>query len=164
MAVYMIRAGADGPVKIGHAGDPRARLSDLQTGHWEKLRIIRLFEGSADEEAVLHVRFSSLHIKGEWHSFSQEMLEDVGLRELALPIQSRTVKPGIHLDWPKNTGLPAPADLQKIAGSLGRTLAEVCREAGIAPSTFCRWKNGTTKPRLDVFERFINATEHEPVA
>ena len=92
MPVYMIRAGEDGPVKIGRAEDPKERLSNLQVGHWEKLRIIRLFDGSVDEEAALHARFLGLHIKGEWHSFSQEMMQDVGLRELALPKTERLSK------------------------------------------------------------------------
>ena len=56
------------------------------------------------------------------------------------------------------------ADIEERAKKAGKTMAEVCREAGIAPSTFSRWKNGTTKPLLDVFERLMKATEHEPVA
>jgi DNA-binding XRE family transcriptional regulator len=93
MAVYMIRAGESGPVKIGHSYDPEIRLGQLQISHWEKLRIIRLFEGGEVEERYLHDRFSDLYIRGEWHSFSRAMLGDVGLVEICpepIPIISIT--------------------------------------------------------------------------
>jgi hypothetical protein len=49
----MIRAGDNGPVKIGTSNQPFERLIALQTAHYEKLRIIRLFEGGEAEEAML---------------------------------------------------------------------------------------------------------------
>lgn len=82
MAVYMIRAGENGPVKIGHSHDPEIRLGQLQISHWETLRIIRIFEGGEIEEQYLHDRFIDLHIRGEWHSFSKAMLGDIGLVEI----------------------------------------------------------------------------------
>lgn len=85
MAVYMIRAGESGPVKIGHSTEPEMRLSQLQVCHWETLRIIRLFEGGEPEEFLLHERFIDLHIRGEWHSFSRAMMGSVGLVEIDSP-------------------------------------------------------------------------------
>jgi Meiotically Up-regulated Gene 113 (MUG113) protein len=85
MPVYMIRAGM-GPVKLGHTNDHRKRLNELQVAHYERLRIIRLFEGGEPEEASLHLRFADLHLRGEWFSFSKLMLGDVGLVDYRDPV------------------------------------------------------------------------------
>lgn len=92
MPVYMIQAGGDrGPVKIGF-GDPQERLSNLQVAHYERLHIIRLFEGDAPEESALHCLFEDLWIRGEWHNFSRKMLGDVGLVELPIPGKPEPIK------------------------------------------------------------------------
>lgn len=82
MAVYLIQAGGLPIVKIGKANCPVTRLAQHQTGHWETLKIIRLWVGDHAEESMLHRRFSDLHIRGEWFSFSKAMLGDVGLVEI----------------------------------------------------------------------------------
>lgn len=84
MAVYFIRAGVHGPVKIGRSTMPAKRLADLQTPHWEPLMILRLFRGGEEEEAQMHQRFAALHIRGEWFQFCITMLGDVGLVETSL--------------------------------------------------------------------------------
>lgn len=53
--------------------------------------------------------------------------------------------------------LLTPADIERLAAAAGRTMAAVCRDAGVAPSTFTRWKNGTTEPTLDVYRRLVQA-------
>lgn len=82
MAVYMIRAGVNGPMKIGKADDPMHRVRNLQCGCWERLSLVRVFEGDLDQERHLHVRFKDLHIMGDWFHFSRSMLDDVGLVEI----------------------------------------------------------------------------------
>jgi hypothetical protein len=81
MAVYMIRAGEDGPVKIGKAVDPIERMAVLQTYHFLTLHIMRVFEGGEVEERALHQRFARLRIRGEWFAFAPELQGDVGLPE-----------------------------------------------------------------------------------
>lgn len=75
MPVYLIQAGETGPVKIGWAKRPEARLRELQTGNGERLRILRLFEGSRIDEARLHAAFAARRLYGEWFDFSPEMLD-----------------------------------------------------------------------------------------
>lgn len=72
MAVYIIRAGYSGPVKIGKADCVPDRVRDLQTAHYEELRIIRVIH--ADAERQFHRHFSHLRIRGEWFHFDDEML------------------------------------------------------------------------------------------
>lgn len=40
-----------------------------------------------------------------------------------------------------------------MAKDRGITIAEVCRRAGIAHTTFGRWRRGETEPTLDVYRR-----------
>ena len=85
MPVYAIRAGENGPVKFGHAKAPLARLTAFQTPHYEILRLVRLWEGAFREEQKLHLLFADLRIMGEWFSWSQRVMGDVGLTVIPLP-------------------------------------------------------------------------------
>ncbi len=82
MPVYIIRAGNTGMVKIGVAEKPDQRRRELQTAHWESLRIIRVIEGQRPAERWLQQRFAAQHIRGEWYRFCDEMLT-VDMRDLA---------------------------------------------------------------------------------
>jgi len=53
--------------------------------------------------------------------------------------------------------LLTPAEIEAAAARAGLRMAEVCRRAGIAPSTFSRWKSGQTMPSIDVYERLVAA-------
>ena len=88
MAVYLIRAGVTGPVKLGHASsceDALRRLAALQVAHWETLHLLRMWEGDERAEGQLHARFADLRIRGEWFGFSRLMLADVGLPVIDIP-------------------------------------------------------------------------------
>lgn len=74
MATYIIQAGPTGPVKIGRADDPEARLASLQTGQAEELRIIRLVDTPYDCEAAFHERFAAQRLRGEWFRFDADMM------------------------------------------------------------------------------------------
>ncbi|HEY6254511.1 MAG TPA: GIY-YIG nuclease family protein [Xanthobacteraceae bacterium] len=83
MPVYMIQAGGEhGPVKIGVTDDVEKRLIGMQTGNHQRLVVLRLFEGGAAEERLLHERFADHRLDGEWFSFSKQMLSDVELTEM----------------------------------------------------------------------------------
>lgn len=82
MAVYFIRAGLDGDVKIGTSANPIKRLQGLQTGHAQKLFLIRLLDGGKPEERELHERFNDHRKYGEWFSFVPAMMADVGLMDI----------------------------------------------------------------------------------
>lgn len=91
MPVYLIRAGETGPVKIGHGKDVLRRLANLQIGSSEKLTLLRVLVGGADEEAALHHRFRHLHARGEWFSFTPDMLGDLGLVDQIIPRTKREI-------------------------------------------------------------------------
>jgi len=52
--------------------------------------------------------------------------------------------------------LLTPADVERLARSLGITMAEVCRRAGVATSIFTRWKSGQTRPGYRNYQRIYD--------
>jgi hypothetical protein len=75
--VYFIAAGdvaVDGtPVKIGWAGDPQARLSDLQSGHHAELVLVAAVPGGVGLEAHFHAELAADRLRGEWFSSSPSL-------------------------------------------------------------------------------------------
>lgn len=49
------------------------------------------------------------------------------------------------------------SDIEARAGLAGISMAEVCRRAGVAQSTFTRWKAGKTEPTLDIYRKLRDA-------
>jgi hypothetical protein len=74
MPVYFIRAGENGPVKIGTAESVHGRLRELQCGNHLELTVLRTIEGGRSEESALHRRYEHLRSRGEWFAFTPDML------------------------------------------------------------------------------------------
>lgn len=72
--IYFIRADVVGYIKIGHAGDPAARLADLQTASPVPLSLIQTAPGGREEEADLHCRFAGARLHGEWFLPTSDLL------------------------------------------------------------------------------------------
>lgn len=61
---YFIQSVRGGPIKIGWSSvDVRARLSSLQTGNPEELRVLGTVK---DSELQMHGQFAQYRIRGEW--------------------------------------------------------------------------------------------------
>jgi Meiotically up-regulated gene 113 len=69
--VYLIRAN-DGRYKIGIAKNPNQRISQLQTGNSDKLKLIETYqsENASKIESALHNRYSHARNVGEWFDLS----------------------------------------------------------------------------------------------
>lgn len=52
--------------------------------------------------------------------------------------------------------LLSPQDIEQLGADAGLSVADICRRAGIAHSTFTRWRKGDTEPTLDVYRRIRN--------
>lgn len=63
---YVIRAGNDGPIKVGKAMDPESRLAELQTGSWQELQLLHVVPGYGEMERRFHLKLKSSNIRGEW--------------------------------------------------------------------------------------------------
>ena len=55
-----------------------------------------------------------------------------------------------------------PEQIEAAADAAGLSIAEVCRRAGIAQSTFGRWKAGRTEPTMAVYRRICAAVMTQP--
>jgi transcriptional regulator with XRE-family HTH domain len=51
-----------------------------------------------------------------------------------------------------------------LAKARGLTIAQLCARAGIAHSTFTRWRSGRTSPTLDVYQRLVDVARGASVA
>lgn len=65
---------------------------------------------------------------------------------------------------PAMDDLLTPQDIERMAKDRGITIAEVCRRAGIAHTTFGRWRRGETEPTLDVYRRIRAVVVPPPAA
>ena len=80
--VYLIQSGETQNYKIGiFTEDPKTRLSQLQTGNPERLKIIRYWMIEEDHEitnveSLLHKQFRKKKIRGEWFTLEvKDMFE-----------------------------------------------------------------------------------------
>lgn len=152
MPVYFIQSGEGGPVKIGTAEDVAARLRELQCGNPETLVVLRTIEGGRAEEVACHRHFSALRIRGEWFSFAPEML-------IFVPPVVAAPAVNTNAEIIARRPLARPEEIERLAAERGKSIRDVCAEAGIARTTFSRWKAGVTSPTLDVYRRIVEAVE-----
>jgi hypothetical protein len=62
--IYLVQAG--NRLKIGIARDIGKRISGMQSGNPEIIRLIGAFHGGRAEEQALHTQLSAYKIRGEW--------------------------------------------------------------------------------------------------
>jgi len=76
--VYFVRAGEDGPIKIGVSSDVDGRIKSLQTDAPAELHLLAVLDGAGrDVEQSLHVRFADGRLTGEWFQPTDELLATV---------------------------------------------------------------------------------------
>lgn len=73
--VYFIQCQTTMLIKIGFAGDPMSRLSNLQCGSPTKLRIVAQVRKPQIYEKELHEKFAAHRRHGEWFFPGMELLE-----------------------------------------------------------------------------------------
>lgn len=89
--VYFVKAGPDGPIKIGSTGNIEKRIASLQTGCPYKIEILGIIECEAASklERDLHRKFSSTRIdNSEWFRWSEDLQNTID-RETRPPVPSR---------------------------------------------------------------------------
>lgn len=64
--IYVISQGESAIVKIGHGGNPKKRVTELQTGSPIPLVLQWTHEGDENLEGHLHAVFKEYRIRGEW--------------------------------------------------------------------------------------------------
>jgi hypothetical protein len=87
MKVYFILDSASNAVKIGKANNAQQRLSDLQTGNPNPLKLIHEINCESEEqsfllEQTLHKKFKKLRISGEWFIYDELLFAEFFDNEL----------------------------------------------------------------------------------
>lgn len=103
--VYFIGEPDNGPVKIGVAKDPIARVRGMQTGNPRRLRIEHVLIGDRDTEQLLHEMWESDRLTAEW--FTPE------IRERLLPVVARAAEKQIAF-LTQTTGDLELVDLERL--------------------------------------------------
>ena len=71
--IYIVRRGEDGPVKIGRTKDVVKRLTELQVGSSEKLKLVASFPAPEWVEDRLHSVLTAHRLNGEWFGWCTEI-------------------------------------------------------------------------------------------
>lgn len=140
MAVYFIRAGDNGPVKIGTSEDADRRLRNLQMSHWSELRLIRQIPGSFIEERWLHWYFAINHLRSEWFVYCPQML---------------TIVPTV------NDGNIEAHPLAKYRSSRGWSIDDCAAAFGVSSSAICRYESRERFPGARTMMRIAATTNNE---
>lgn len=150
--IYFIQAGENGPIKIGVAIDVASRMSFLQSGNAEKLRLIGTMPGSYDEEKCLHRLAWKDRIRGEWFHPTHLTMAVVAAAldgDLVLEPQQKAsaIKPA--------KGVPGAS--QMIAALGGQSA--VARKLGIPLTTVNGWNTKDLLPnwRVEVIAELFEA-------
>lgn len=143
MAVYLIRRGECGPVKIGKAIDPKGRMADLQVGSPERLIMLRAIEGYGPEEAALHERFASLQISREWFDYHDDMLGEIGFKD---------IEPSVRVKTPRH-----PLHAYLIANAIHPL--DFAKQISVTGTALYRYMAADRIPRRAILERIVQATK-----
>jgi hypothetical protein len=75
--VYFVRVCGVGPVKIGVAGDPAARVASMRTAHAGELVLLGSVPGGINLERKIHDVLAPWRVRGEWFKDSGEVMSVV---------------------------------------------------------------------------------------
>lgn len=81
--IYFVRAGDNGPIKIGTTIDVGMRLKTFQTIIYN-ITLLGVIEGGRSEEKSLHEQFSTIRLSGEWFQDTPELLEFINENTVSL--------------------------------------------------------------------------------
>jgi len=73
--VYFVQNQETLAIKIGTTKDLAKRLSMLQVGCCQKLKLVHSFEGGKTEERIAHEKFRASKIRGEWFNPTDDLIQ-----------------------------------------------------------------------------------------
>ena len=141
--VYFIQAGdEDGPIKIGFADNPRARLNDLQTGHYEQLVLLGVIPcESIEEERKVQQIVAGDAIRGEWYRPTPAVLDLVAqsshLDDLLPDAPRRSVRDESRTPRTPVRRVPDATEQARIVEAIAttKTLGQAAKHLGISRRT-----------------------------
>jgi len=71
--IYFVESPDGTAIKIGKAADVPNRLSMLQTGNHERLKLLAVLNWPDAYEQALHLQWAHLRVRGEWFRATWEL-------------------------------------------------------------------------------------------
>lgn len=155
-AVYFMRAGRRGPIKIGWTrGSVHGRLRVVQLGCAEKIEIIKVIRGcSRSDEAEWHKRFAPNRMYGEWFSPTDMLMQAI----TAAPIDNRQgCVAGAFSGVARSKKLQG-SKLRRHRIEAGETLAEAADKLGVSVSHLSDLERGESRPSVKLAEKLAKKT------
>lgn len=153
--VYFIRPqGMDGPVKIGFSKRPSDRLHSLSGASPLKLELAAVGAGCPSTEKMLHNRFADQRSHGEWFDCSDDIAELISVVVETGVIPAMNASTNAERMTTKAVQAVSCDDIASPYGDAlvdkysnaclknSLSLVELARAAGVAASTFSRWRAG----------------------
>lgn len=137
MAIYWLKAGDAGLVKVGLTDNVAKRIASLQTGCPYPMVLLRQEPGDRAVEDALHRHYRAKHARAEWFVLDAADVA-VALADVMLPKpQPKRVKPAPQAGRRsvKLSTCPGIALLRAKRGAL----AQVSRALGMTTSAPCLW-------------------------
>ncbi len=78
--LYFIRSLDSGLIKIGHSTNPDKRIKQLRLSTGERLEFVCVGVGGYEHEQILHERFDSDRVRGEWFRPSFDLEVEIDFR------------------------------------------------------------------------------------
>jgi len=141
MPVYLMQIGEDGPMKVGHAYKPHARLNSVQAHCPWTVRLVGLLDGDYVTERALHAKYEAQWIRGEWFKPSPELLAEFS------PVPAPQVSARRKPKWNYADVHPsAYAEVERRVAALGLSFLAFLSLVPISEATWRDWRSGKRRP------------------
>ena len=160
---YFLRAGLDGPIKIGFTSNLRHRLTSIETSSSEEIFILSVIDGARELEQELHRRFWPHRVRGEWFAPVPELLAYIATLPpyTATRVRVRRTLPPSPPEArrPKH---PASSPLRRWREEKGWTRKQAAEYLEINARTLESWESGARHPPgLSLVEKLVFGEESE---
>lgn len=145
MSIYFAQIGDSGPVKIGFSKRPKLRLVHLNTASPEKVFLRAVLDGDQGKEKELHESFAKHRLNGEWFEPAPRLLKLIAANkpeETDPQPEPKLLGRDERAKCMNQTDIIS--DMEARASKLGVKMYLVCQDAGVAPTTYYRWREGSS--------------------
>lgn len=146
--IYFVRCQSTGRVKIGFSDQPWLRFVKIQADCPTELAVAAIIEGDLNVEADLHAAYAKYNVRGEWFAEVGDLRDFIASLTPAEREGRQAAPPPLQL--PEETLV---AEVESAAISAGVAMRDVLARAGVAPSTYWRWRKEGRWPSTSTLAR-----------
>lgn len=146
--IYFVRCQSTGRVKIGFSEKPWLRFVKIQADCPTELVMAAIIDGDMGDEGALHAAYAQYNVRGEWFAEVGELRDFIASLTPAEREGRQAALPSLQL--PEETLV---AEVETAAMSAGVAMRDVLARAGVAPSTYWRWRKEGRWPSTSTLAR-----------